>query len=132
VAAAAAAAAAAGGSGDIGGGGIGSGDVGGRGSTSGDVGSSSYSGGGAAAAAVAAAEVKISNGEQCDHRSHFPESGSTCEGIHSKEKKAEKVYFCYLWHKNCNTANLAPIFSDARSGMIANKNQKELWQAPIN
>ncbi len=42
-----------------------------------------------------------------------------------KKKKAEKVYF-YLRHKNCNIANLAPIFSDARSGTIANKNQKRI------
>ncbi len=42
-----------------------------------------------------------------------------------QKKKAEKVYF-YSWHKNCNIANLAPIFSDARSGMIANKNQKRI------
>jgi hypothetical protein len=125
VAAVAAAAAAAGGSGDVGGGGIGSGNVGGRGSASGNVGSSGRGSGGAAAAAAAAAEAKIPNGEQCDHHPHFPESGSTCKGIHSKEKKVEKVYF-YLRHKNCNIANLAPIFRDARSGTIANKNQQRI------
>ncbi len=115
------------GSGNVGGGGIGSSDIGGRGSASGDVGSSGRGGGGvaAAAAAAAAAEAKIPNGERYDHCPHFPESGSTCKGIHSKEKKAEKVYF-YLRHKNCNIANLAPIFSDARSGTIANKNQKRI------
>jgi hypothetical protein len=42
-----------------------------------------------------------------------------------KKKKAEKVNF-YLRHKNCNIANLAPIFSDAGSGTIANKNQKTI------
>jgi hypothetical protein len=42
-----------------------------------------------------------------------------------KRKKAENVYF-YLRHKICNIANLALIFSNARSGTIANKNQKRI------
>jgi hypothetical protein len=39
-----------------------------------------------------------------------------------KRKKAQ----LYLWHKNVNIANLAPIFSNARSGTIAHKNQKRI------
>ncbi len=109
-------------SGDVGGGGIGSGNVSGRGSASGDVGSSGRGGGGAAAAAAVAAEAKIPNGERSDHRSHFPVWKHLRRNPFKRRKKAEKVYF-YLRHKNCNIANLAPIFSDARSGTIANKNQ---------
>ncbi len=121
-AAAVAAAAAAGGSGDVGGGGIGSGGVGGRGSASGNVGSSGRGGGGVAAVAAAAAEAKIPNGDRCDHRPHFSESGSTCEGIHSNEKKSGKGLFLFTAQELQHTR----IFSNARSGTIANKNQKRI------
>ncbi len=41
-------------------------------------------------------------------------------------KLKEKIAQLYLRHKNFNIANLAPIFSDARSGTIADKNQKRI------
>jgi hypothetical protein len=44
-----------------------------------------------------------------------------------KRKKAQ----LYLRHKNFNIANLDPIFSESRSGTIANKNQKRIMAAPI-
>jgi hypothetical protein len=47
-----------------------------------------------------------------------------------KKKKAEKVYF-YLRHKKLKKANLDRVFSESRSGTIAHKNKKELWQSPI-
>jgi hypothetical protein len=123
-AAAVAAAAAASGSGDVGGSDIGSGNIGGRGSVSSDVGSSGHGSGVAAATATAVAEAKIPNGERCYHHPHF----SVLKHLQRnpfKRKKVEKVYF-YLRHKNFNLVNLAPIFSNARSGTISNKNQKRI------
>ena len=78
-----------------------------------------------AAAAAAAAEAKIPNGERCDHRRHFPESGSTCEGIHSKKIKGRKSKFLFTAQLLRKT-NLEDIFSDSRSGTIAHKNKKRI------
>jgi hypothetical protein len=79
----------------------------------------------AAAAAVAAAEAKIPNGERCDHRRHFPESGSTCEGIHSEKIIGRKSKFLFTAQLLRNL-DLADIFSDSRSGTIAHKNKKRI------
>jgi hypothetical protein len=46
-----------------------------------------------------------------------------------KKEKAEKFYF-YLRQQLLRKTNLDPIFSESRFGTIANKNKKELRQAP--
>jgi hypothetical protein len=58
------------------------------------------------------------------------QSGITCEGIHSEERKGRKFYF-YLRQQLLRKTNLDPIFSESRFGTLANKNKKELRQAPI-
>jgi hypothetical protein len=42
-----------------------------------------------------------------------------------KKKKAEKVYF-YLRHNKLNKANLDQVFSESRSGTIAQKSKKRI------
>jgi hypothetical protein len=48
-----------------------------------------------------------------------------------KKEKAEKFNF-YLRQQLLRKTNLDPIFSESRFGMIANKNKKKIWQAPID
>jgi hypothetical protein len=127
-----AAAVAAGGSGDVGGGGIDSGDVGGRGSASGDVGSSGRGGGGGGSGRGGGGGSGRGGGGGGDSkrrtmRPSFPFSSLEAlakESIQKKEK-AEKVYF-YLRQQLSRNTNLDPIFSESRSGTIANKNIKRI------
>ncbi len=58
---------------------------------------------------------------------HLPifQSGSTCGGIHSEERKGRKVCF-YLRQQLLRKINLDPIFSESRFGTIAHKNKKRI------
>jgi hypothetical protein len=130
---AAVAAAAAGGSG---GGGIDSSKVGGRGSTCGDVGSSGRGGGGSGSGPGGGGSGSSRGGggggdsKRRMMRPSFPFSSLEAlakKSIQMKEK-AEKVYF-YLRQQLSRNTNLDPIFSESRSGTIANKNIKRITAA---
>jgi len=52
-------------------------------------------------------------------------AGDTCGGIHSEKRKGRKSLFLFTAQLLRKT-NLAEIFSEARSGTIAHKNQKRI------
>jgi hypothetical protein len=56
------------------------------------------------------------------------QSGSTCKGIKSEERKGRKILFLFiiLRQQLLRKTNLDPIFSESRFGTIANKNKKRI------
>ena len=76
-------------------------------------------------------EATIPNGERCNHRPHFPESGSTCEGIHSEKIKGRNSKFLFTAQLLRNL-DLADIFSDSRSGIAENRSQIRCNSCAVN
>jgi hypothetical protein len=58
---------------------------------------------------------------------HLPifQSGSTCRGIQTEERKGRKSLFLFTAQLLRKT-NLDPVFSESRSGTIAHKNKKRI------